>query len=159
MAIGGGGLSLWLIAIALAQTTPGSGPSAEAEALGVRLAQTGTLATMMPAILTKEREELVAEHPDWSDADKAALRAAADGVAQAAIARINAAIGHQYAQRLSVEDLRVLVAFNEGPVATRWREVTPVAVMQAMGEAGDLDFKGDARKAYCAKTGKGCPPK
>jgi len=148
-------MTLWmpLLAIVMAQTAP----SAEAEALGVRLAQTGTLAALLPAILAKEREELAAEHPEWSDADKAALRATADEVGRAGIARITAAIGHQYARQLSIEDLRALVAFNEGPAAARWRAATPGAVMQAMASAGDLDFKGDTRKAYCARTGKGCP--
>jgi hypothetical protein len=148
-------MSMWmpLIAIAMAQTAP----SAEAEALGVRLAQTGTLAALMPVIVAKDLDELVAEHPDWSEADKAGLRATADELAQAGIARLTAAIGHGYAQKLSLEDLRALVAFNEGPVAKRWRDATPGAVMQAMTAVGQMDFKADARKAYCAKTGKGCP--
>jgi hypothetical protein len=30
----------------------------------------------------------------------------------------------------------------------------PTAEAQAFGK---LDFKGDTRKAFCAKTGKGCP--
>ena len=57
-----------LIAIVMTQTAP----SAEAEALGVRLAQTGTLAALLPTITAKEREEMVARHPELSDADKAA---------------------------------------------------------------------------------------
>lgn len=141
-----------LIALALAQTAPG----AEAEALGVRLAETGTLAALLPAVVAKDREALVAAHPELSEADKAALRATADAVARAGIARLTAAIGHGYAARLSLDDLRALVAFNESPAAKHWREATPDAVMQALAAVGDMNFQEDARKAFCARTGKLC---
>jgi len=139
-----------LISQALAQAIP----NPEAEELGMRLARTGALAELLPAVAAKEREELVAEHPDWSDADKAALRATADEVAHAAINKISAAIGNEYALNLSMDDLHALVAFNESPLAKRWREITPSAVAQAMTAAGDVDFKDEAWAAYCAKTGK-----
>ncbi|MEI9851228.1 MAG: DUF2059 domain-containing protein [Sphingomonas sp.] len=132
-------------------------PDAEAEALGRRLAEAGTLAALLPAIVAKDREELVAEHPDWSDADKAVLRETADTVAGAGIGRLMAAIGHGYATRLSIEELRALVAFNETPAARRWRDATPGAVMEALPAIGELDLKGDTRKAVCARIGKLCP--
>lgn len=147
-------MSIWmpLVAVLMAQTAP----SAEAEALGVRLAETGTLAALLPAIVAKDREALVAEHPELSDADKAALRATADEVAKAGIARLTAAIGHGYAAKLSIEDLRALVAFNQSPAARHWREATPAAVAQALAAVGEMNFQADARKAFCAKTGKLC---
>jgi hypothetical protein len=141
-----------LLALALAQTAP----SAEAEALGKRLAETGTLAAILPEIVAKDREELVAQHPELGEADKAALRASADEAARAGIDRLLGAIGHGYAERLSVEDLRALVAFNEGAAAKRWREATPGAVGAALGSLGDLNLKADALKLFCAKTGKLC---
>jgi hypothetical protein len=67
-----------------------------------------------------------------------------------------AATGHAYATRLSIEDLRTLVAFNESPVAKRWRDATPGAIMEAVQSMGSLDFKGDTRKAFCTRTGKLC---
>lgn len=142
-----------LLALALAQAAP----SPEAEALGRRLAETGTLAAILPMIVAQNREQLVAEHPDWSDADKAALRATADEVARAAIDRLMAATGHAYAARLSVADLRALVAFNESEAAQHWRAATPAAVMEAMARIGDLNFNAETMKAFCARTGKGCP--
>ncbi|MES2442101.1 MAG: hypothetical protein V4574_04665 [Pseudomonadota bacterium] len=147
-------MSMWvpLIAVMLAQTAP----SAEAEALGVRLAETGTLAALLPVVVAKDREALIAEHPELGEADKAALRATADEVASAGIARLMAAIGHGYAAKIPVEELRALVAFNETPAARHWREATPEAVAQALATVGEMDFKGDTRKAYCAKTGKLC---
>jgi hypothetical protein len=146
---------IWLLALALAQAVP----SPEAEALGKRLAEAGTFAALLPSIVAKNGDELVAEHPDWSDADKAALRATADEVANAGIDRLMTAIGHGYATRLSIEELRALVAFNEGAAARRWREATPAAVGEAMAGLGALDLKADVRQAFCARTGKGCPAK
>lgn len=130
-------------------------PSPEALALGRRLAETGSIAALLPTIVAKEREELVAEHPDWSDTDKAALRATAEQVAKAGTERLMEAIGRAYAEKLSIDDLRALVAFNESPPAQRWRATMPVVMGEALG-ASKFDFKADVRKAVCAKTGKGC---
>lgn len=132
-------------------------PTPEALALGKRLAETGTLAALLPVIMIKETEELVAEHPEWSDADKADLRATAAEQGKSGIDRLMTATGRAYAEKLSIEDLRVLVAFNEGAAGRRWRDATPGVIVAAMTEIGQLDFKGDTRKAFCAKTGKGCP--
>jgi hypothetical protein len=149
-----------LIALTLALTAPGlmvqAAPSAEAEALGVRLAQTGTLAALLPTITAKEREDMVAAHPELSDADKAALRATADELAKAASDRLTAAIGHGYASRLSVEDLRALVAFNESAPAQHWRKATPGAVMEAMQSVGEMHLTEETEAAFCKKTGKLC---
>lgn len=144
-----------MLLYALALLTPD--PTPEALALGKRLAETGTLAALLPVIMAKETEELVAEHPEYAEADKAALRAAAAEQGKAGIDRLMTATGHAYAEKLSVEDLRVLVAFNEGEPGKKWRAATPGVIAAAMSEVGQLDFKGDTRKAFCAKTGKGCP--
>jgi hypothetical protein len=144
-----------ILTLALLLATPD--PGAEALALGRRLAETGTLAALLPAITAKETEELVAEHPDWSDADKAALRRVARAVGIDGFERLMTATGNAYASRLTIEDLRTLVAFNEGDAARRWREATPAAMLEAMAKVGELDFKADARKAFCKETGKGCP--
>ncbi|RYD57234.1 MAG: DUF2059 domain-containing protein [Sphingomonadales bacterium] len=132
-------------------------PTPEALALGKRLAETGTLAALLPIIMAKETEELLAEHSELGDADKATLRAIATEQGKAGVDRLMTATGRAYADKLSVEDLRVLVTFNEGEAGRKWREATPGVIVSAMGEVGQLDFKGDTRKAFCAKTGKGCP--
>jgi hypothetical protein len=144
-----------IVAFALALAMPD--PDAEAMTLGRRLAETGTLAALLPAIMAKETEELVAEHPDWSDADKATLRRMASDVGAEGVGRLMAATGRAYATRLTIEDLRVLVAFNEGDAAKHWRDATPGAVMEAMTKVGELDFKANTRKVFCTRTGKGCP--
>ena len=142
--------------LALALFAAPADPTPEALALGRRLAETGTLAALLPSVTAKEREELVREHPEWSEEDKAALRAVADAEAKAAADKLNTAIGRGYAERLSVEDLKLLVAFNEGPAAKRLREATPAAMMEAMQAVGQFDYKGNVRTAFCNKTGKGC---
>ncbi|MBX3565950.1 MAG: DUF2059 domain-containing protein [Sphingomonas sp.] len=131
-------------------------PTPEALALGTRLAESGTLAALLPMKIAQETEELVAEHPDWSDADKAGLRAAAAEQGKAGVERLMTATGRAYAEKLSIEDLRVLVAFNESEAGKRWRAATPGVIAAAMTEVGALDFKGDTRKAFCARAGKGC---
>jgi hypothetical protein len=144
-----------LLALALVQAAPAP-PSPEAEALGKQVAETGTLAAVLPMIVAKDREQLVAEHPELSDADKTTLRASADAAAAAAIDRLLTAIGHGYARNLSVEDLRAVAAFNTSPAAKRWRAATPVALASAMGEVGDINLQQAALKDFCAKTGKLC---
>jgi hypothetical protein len=146
---------LCLLPLMLAAAIPD--PTPEALALGKRLAETGTLAALLPVIAAKETEDLVGEHPEYSDADKAALRDVAREQGGLSAARLTDAIGRGYAEKLSIDDLRALVAFNASPAARHWREATPGAVIAAMGAVGELDFKADARKAFCAKTGKGCP--
>ena len=131
-------------------------PTPEALALGQRLAASGTLAALLPMVIAKEQDELIREYPELSDAEKADFRATAAGVGRAGSAKLTAAIGRSYAEKLSIADLRVLVAFNEGEAARRWREATPGAVATAMAGIGAFDFKKDARAAFCAKTGKAC---
>ena len=48
-----------ILALAMAATTPLASP--KAEALGVRLARTGTLGTLLPMMAAKDTNELVAE--------------------------------------------------------------------------------------------------
>ena len=132
-------------------------PSPEALALGRRLAETGTLASLLPVMTAKETEELLGEHPEYEAADKAALWAVAAEQAKLGTERLMAATGRAYAEKLSVADLRALVAFNESDAAQRWQAAMPGVIVAAMTEVGQLDFKGDVRKAFCAKTGKGCP--
>ena len=140
-----------LLALLLAAT-----PTPEAEALGRRLAATGTLAAILPMMIKKDTEELVAAHPELSAPEQADLRATAATVARAGTERLNAAMGHEYASSLSVDDLKALVAYNESPVAKRYRAAIPAATAQAMQAAGKFDFKADVAKAFCAKTKKLC---
>lgn len=145
-------MSLFLALALLA----GQDPTPEALALGRRLAETGTFATLIPGVVADEREKLVARFPELSDADKALLRATADETSKVQVDRLMDAIGRGYAEKLSLEDLRALVAFNDSPAAQHLRVATPQAMMRAMNSVGDPNFQENARKAFCAKTGKAC---
>lgn len=133
-------------------------PSAEAEALGRRLAETGTLSALLPLAARKETEELIAAHPELDDADKAALRAVAAETARGGMDKAVAASGHAYAAALPIEDLKALVAFNESAAARRYRAAQPQAIAATMQALAGLDFKKDVMAAFCARTGKGCAP-
>jgi hypothetical protein len=134
-----------------------AGPSAEAEALGRRLAATGTLETLFPAVAAKETEEMIAQHPELSAAERQTLRDTAGEVRVAISAKMAAAFGHEYATTLSLGDLRALVAFAETPASRHYREAVPGVLMHAVAKVGSVDFGGDVRKSFCAKTGKLCP--
>lgn len=139
----------------VAQTAPA--PSAEAEALGRRVADTGTLAALLPLLIAKDTEELIGEHPELDDAGKTRLRAIAADTATAAMKRMLDAVGHEYALRLSLADLKALVAFNDGPAAKAWRAAEPQVIIATMKTVDGFDLKKEAWAAYCRTAGVTCP--
>lgn len=132
-------------------------PSPEAEALGRRLAATGTLETLLPVVTAKETEELIAQHPELSPAERQALRGTGRDIAAGLREKLVAAFGHEYAATLSLADLRALVAFSQTPASRRYRAAVPPVLMRTMTKLGGVDFGGELRKSFCAKTGKLCP--
>jgi len=144
-----------IVALALGAAAP----TPEAVTLGRQLAETGTLASLLPLIQAKEAEELVAAHPELSQADKAALQATAKRVFEAGRDRLMAATGRAYAERLSITDLRKLVVFQKSGAARRFQAATPQAIAATMQSVGKMDFKGDVVAAFCKETGKLCPAK
>ena len=131
-------------------------PSAEAEALGRRLAATGALETLFPAVAAKETEEMIAQHPELSAAERQTLRDTGREVRLAISDKMLAAFGHEYAATLSLDELRALVAFAETPASRHYREAVPEVLVRTMAKMGSVDFGGDLRKSFCAKTGKLC---
>ena len=142
----------------LALVLGAAAPTAEAKKLGRELAEAGTLAAMLPLIQAKETEELVAQS-ELSDADKAALRVTAKRVYEVGRDRLLSATGKAYAERLSVEDLRTLVTFEQSDAAKRYRGAMPGAIAAAMQGVGQMDFKKDVRAAFCKESGKLCDAK
>src|SRR5688500_16229027 len=131
-------------------------PSPEALALSRQLAETGTLAAVLPLMQAKETEELVANHPELSPAERDRLRIVATATFQQGRERILEATARAYAERLGVEDLRALVSFQKSEAATRYRQLMPEAIAAAMRQLGPMDYKGDVRAAFCEETGKLC---
>ena len=131
-------------------------PSAEALRLGWQLAETGTLATVLPLVQHKETEELVAAHPELSAAGKDLLRSTAQAVYRQGRDRLMQAEAVSYARTLSISDLRSAVAFQNGPSGKRYRAAIPQVIGDTMRQLGRMDFKGDVLAAYCKETGKLC---
>ena len=148
-------LAAALLLIAQVAATPV--PSAEAEALGLRLAHTGVLATALPLAGASSVENLVSQHPDLSDADKAALRRTASAVAVRETDRVLAQEGHQYATLLSIEDLRTLVAGAETAAAQRQRAILPRVIAGTMQAMGSIDIGQIAWTEFCGLPGRQCP--
>ena len=139
----------WLLAAA-------AQPSAEALRLGRQLAETGTLATVLPLVQQKETEELVAAHPELSAAGKDLLRSTAQAVYRQGRDRLMQAEAVSYARTLSISDLRSAVAFQNSPSGKRYRAAIPQVIADTMRQLGRMDFKGDVLAAYCKETGKLC---
>ena len=139
----------WLLAAA-------AQPSAEALRLGRQLAETGTLATILPLVQQKETEELVAAHPELSAAGKDLLRSTAQAVYRQGRDRLMQAEAVSYARTLSISDLRSAVAFQNSPSGKRYRAAIPQVIADTMRQLGRMDFKGDVLAAYCKETGKLC---
>ena len=150
-----------LMAAALAggaQAAATPAPSAEAEALGLEVAHSGALASTLPMLEKKEVADIVAAHPELTAGDQLKLTAVADRVYQEQAERLTMAIGHEYATALSVEDLRAIAAFTKSDAGRHYRDVVPHMVAVVSKLLGGFDFKGETLKAFCAQTGKACPP-
>ncbi|THD37879.1 MAG: DUF2059 domain-containing protein [Sphingomonas sp.] len=149
--------ALLLATSAVAQSQPAPAPSPEAETLGRRVADTGTLAALLPLVVAKDTEEMLAEHPELDAAGKAKLRAIAADTAKTAVDRMLGVVGHQYALRLSVEDLKALVAFNQSAAAKASRAAEPQVIVATMQTIDGFDLKKEAWAAYCRSPGITCP--
>ena len=131
-------------------------PSAEALRLGRQLADSATLATLLPLVAKKDSEELVAAHPELSASERASLRSTADRVFAAGRERLLDSEARALAGRLSIADLRAIAAFQRSGAAQRYRQVTPQVIATMMQSIGKMDFKADVLAAYCRQTGKLC---
>ena len=134
-------------------------PGPEAMALAAELARSGTLASLLPLIAAKETEELVAAHPELTQAERDTLRATAQTTFAAGRDKLFAATAHEYARRLTLAELRQQVAIARMPSSQRLRQVQPAAIVGTMQAMGSMDFKRDTLAAFCRDTGKACGAK
>jgi formate dehydrogenase maturation protein FdhE len=146
-----------MVPLLLAAVLATTAPPADALRLGRKLAEQGTLASLLPLMKAKEVDELLAEDRSLSAADQTKLRATADRVFERGYDRLMDAIGTAYAKQLSVKDLRTLTRLYASPAAVRYRQVMPQVILATMQSVGQMDFKGDVRKAFCAETKRLCP--
>lgn len=138
-------------------TAIGAAPSAEAQALAVRVARAGSIMALLPLVAQKDTDALVADHPELSAGEKQKLRATAQATFDAGVARIESAFGRAYARRFTVPELRVLVTQLESPEQRRLRALQPPVMAEALSALGEVDLKKDTLAAFCRDTGKLCP--
>jgi hypothetical protein len=137
------------------QIAANAAPS-EAQQLGVRLARTSGLAAVAPALIEKDLADLASEDASLTPAERERLLTIGRTEARNGLDKIVQAIGSGYARRLSIEDLRFLVAHGESPAAARWRAAEPMVIAEAMGALGEMDLKKNAAAAFCRDAGKLC---
>lgn len=140
-----------LLALAMA-----AAPATEAERLGVRLARTGMLDAVAALATAKETEEVIRDHPKLTPDQQAKLRAMGKTISDAQRERLALEMGKRYAQALSADELRSLVAFEEGPLAKRYRAAVPAVLAGTMQAVGNIDFKGDLTRSFCSEEAAAC---
>ncbi len=129
-------------------------PTAEAEALGRRLAAAGALASIAPLLVEKDLADLAGEDPSLTAADRATLLEIGREEGRQGTERLTAALGHAYASRLTVPELKQLVAQNESAAARRLRAIMAPSVAETMAAIGQVDLKKDTVAAFCKRTGR-----
>lgn len=140
-----------LMALALqAAATPAAPPSPETMALARRLAASGTLANLLPAMIEKDLTELAAERPDLSEADQDRVIATGKALAKVQIDRLMDSMARGYAARLSPADLRELAAAAESPAAQRKRAADIPVAAATMQALGPFDLKKETAAKTCA---------
>ena len=149
-------MMVWLIAMAAQAATATPAPSPIALALGRRVAGSGALATIAPAMLEKDLTELLAEDPKLDPAERAKLVEIGRRRARAEQEKMMDALGAAYARALSIADLQVLVRQLDSPASRYWRAAQPRVMMEAMRVVGGIDYKKETATEFCAATGKLC---
>jgi hypothetical protein len=132
-------------------------PTPEAEALGARLARSGSIMALLPLVAQKDTDEMVKEHLELSPAEQQKLRDTAKATYETGIKRIETAFGTAYAKRFTAAELAELVKQAETPAQQKLRAAQPMVMAEAIGAIGKLDFKADTLAAFCRDTGKLCP--
>ncbi len=135
--------------ILMAMVLAGAEPSAEALALGRRISERGTLATLLTVSEKKDAMELAARNPGMSDADKAALADTTKRTYAAAREQFLAADARSLATQLSIEDLRALDAFAATPAAQHLHAQMPAIIVGTMRQIGKVDLGASIRADYC----------
>ncbi|WP_338502523.1 DUF2059 domain-containing protein [Sphingomonas kaistensis] len=142
--------------ILLALTMMAAEPSAEALKLGREIAESGTLATLLPMMRDDEIGKMVKDNPSLRASEQAALRRTADRVFAAGADKLFAATARAYAEKLSLDDLKAAAAYARSPAAKRVQAALRAVIGASMGVMQGMDFKKDVAAAYCKESGKLC---
>ncbi|MEP9400935.1 hypothetical protein [Sphingomonas sp. VNH70] len=140
---------------ALLLAVQGAAPGAEALALGERLARTGILATVAPLQAQKDIDELT-ETPGLSAAERQRIAAIGAQERDRALAGAMRVLTAAYAKRLTIAELRELVAQAESPAAVRRRAIEPAVIAETIAGLGEIDLQDRIATRMCAETKKLC---
>lgn len=136
--------------------SPASAPTAEADALGKKVAEGGMLAALLPLAIAKDVAELVGKHPELDAAGKDRLRATAMALGSTKVDALMTTIGHQYALRLSLADLKALAAFNATEAASNRRAAEPLVIASSMKALDGFDLQKTAWAQFCKDPAAKC---
>lgn len=139
-----------ILAILAAAVTP------EELDLGTKLARSGNVASIIPVIEMRQTEQLIETMPHLTKAERDRFRQIAHAVAEKGTDFLFRAEGRAYAERLSLADLKALIAFEESDVARRKRAAEPAVTIATMEAMRGFDFKQEVMKAFCAEAKKAC---
>lgn len=143
-------------ALILAAAAAAAQPSPEALDLARQVAAHGTLAAIAPLQTQSEIAEMIAAHPELSEAERARLRAIGEERSKALVASALEAEAAALASELSLDDLRALAAFSASAAAEHQRAALPKVIGATLGSLGKVDYAGGVRAAFCSETGKLC---
>jgi len=145
-----------ILAALLAAAAVAATPTPEALDLARKVAANGVLATLGPLQTQSEIEEIIAENPEFTEAERTRLRAIGEAQAEALLVKVIETQAAAMAAELSVEDLRVLAEFAGSPAALRQREVMPQVILATVKALDGIDYAEGVRDAFCAETRKLC---
>lgn len=134
-------------------------PSPEAMRLARRVAQTGSLVSILPMIVEQDLTGLADERPQLTDTQRAALIATGRRIAAEDQERIVSALATGYARRLSMSDLATLAAAADTPAARAKRAADLPVTAEMMQTVGSLDLRKKTAARFCADTGVFCDRK
>jgi hypothetical protein len=135
--------------IFMAMMLAGAEPSAEALALGRRISERGTLATLLTVGEKKDGMELAARNPGMSEADTAALAETTRRIYAEAREQFLTADAKSLATQLSIEDLRALDAFAATPAAQHLHDKMPAIIIGTLSQIGKIELGATIRADYC----------
>lgn len=143
----------------MATAASAAGPTdAEAIALGREVARSSLLATLVPLKTASELDEIIAANPDLTPAEKGELRRIGTEHADALLERVLEVEGRALAANLSVEDLRVLDAFERSTAGRNRRAAMVSIIMTTVAELDGVDYGSGVKASFCRQTGKLCGP-
>jgi hypothetical protein len=159
-------VSITTIIVSLAATigATASTPSAEAIRLGQELAKSGEIASLFGNFIEEQDfKRLLDQVEDLPQIDRAKLENIAFDEARHMRASYFERTGNIYAQSLSIQDLRDLVAASNSPAAGRFRKIASETMLDTAPKIDSQQWRSRVKARFCNETGKLCevssPPK